>query len=219
MMMIMIIIVVVIIIIIIIITLYQALKTKYHEIKHYKQEQQKFGETLEHIIPSCPVLAKEQYIETHDAMYPHLHLDSCKEIWVKLDNEHWYEHVLESVAAVLEGKVTVLWKQQVQTNRSDPNIKPDIILLGNEEGICMLVGRNIIKREAEKILTRSSAHVECKIHNNRDDWNHINIIQTMPEQHAVRARNQGTTENSHIGHCTHTTESTYIKVQSIQHEK
>jgi len=62
---------------------------------------------------------------------PHLHLDSCTEIWVKLDNEQWFEHVLESVAKVLEGKVTILWKQHVQTNRTEPNNKPDIILRGN----------------------------------------------------------------------------------------
>jgi len=83
----------------------------------------------------------------------------------------------------------------------------------------MLVDRNIIKREAEKILNRSSAHVECKTRNNTGDWNDINIIQTIPDQHTAKARNQGTTEKSHIGHRTRTTESTNIKVQSIQHEK
>jgi len=87
--------------------------------------------TLEHIIPSCPILAKEKYIERYDAVYPHIHLDSCKEIWVKLDIEHWYEHILVSVAAILEGKLTVLWKQLVQTYRPDPNNEPDVILLGN----------------------------------------------------------------------------------------
>jgi hypothetical protein len=29
----------------------------------------------------------------------------------------------------------------------------------------------------------------------------------------TKARNQGATENSHIGHCTHTLESTNVKVQ------
>jgi hypothetical protein len=112
--------VIIIIIIIIIISLDQELKTKYHETKYYKQKQQKFGETLEHIISSCPVLAKEQYIERHDTVCSRLHLDSCKELWVKLDNEHWYEHVLELVATILEDKVTILWKKTSanQQNRS-----------------------------------------------------------------------------------------------------
>ena len=29
----------------------------------------------------------------------------------------------------------------------------------------------------------------------------------MPEQHTWRARHQGTTEHSHVGHCTHTSGS------------
>jgi len=98
-------------------------------------------------------------------------------------------------------------------------IKPDIILRGNEEGTCVLVDRNIIKREAEKILNRRSAHVECKTRNNRGDWNHINIIQTIPERHTVKARKQGTTDNSHIGHCAHIAGRTNTRVPSIQHEK
>jgi hypothetical protein len=37
------------------------------------------------------------------------------------------------------------------------------------------------------------------------------------EQHTGKTWSQGTTENSHIGHCTHTSESTNVKVQQIQH--
>ena len=36
------------------------------------------------------------------------------------------------------------------------------------------------------------------------------------EQHNTRAQNQGTTK-SQIGHCTHTSESTTVKVQDILH--
>ena len=31
----------------------------------------------------------------------------------------------------------------------------------------------------------------------------------------VRARNQGTTKDSHIGHCTHTAESANVNIQNI----
>jgi hypothetical protein len=41
----------------------------------------------------------------------------------------------------------------------------------------------------------------------------------MPEQHTRKAQNQGTTENSHTGHCTHTAESTDVKVQNVYHGK
>ena len=39
----------------------------------------------------------------------------------------------------------------------------------------------------------------------------------MPEQHNGKPRNQGTTDNNHIGHRTHTSESADAKVQNIQH--
>jgi uncharacterized protein YpmB len=40
--------------------------------------------------------------------------------------------------------------------------------------------------------------------------NILKITQTMPEQHTGKARNQVTTENSHIWHCTHTAESANV---------
>jgi hypothetical protein len=46
----------------------------------------------------------------------------------------------------------------VQTDRTVPNNKPDIISWDNEKGTCMLIDvamlgdRNVIKKEAEKIL-------------------------------------------------------------------
>jgi hypothetical protein len=51
--------------------------------------------------------------------------------------------------------------------------------------------------------------------NNTINWNHPKIIQKLPAQPIGKARNQGTTENSHIGHCTHTAESADVNVQNI----
>jgi hypothetical protein len=81
-----------------------------------------------------------------------------KELVIKSDSEHWYEHVPKSVETGQVGKVTVLWNEQVQTDRTIPNNKPDIITRGSEKGTCMLIDvaipgdRNVIKKEAEKIL-------------------------------------------------------------------
>ena len=36
-------------------------------------------------------------------------------------------------------KVTILWNLQVQTDRTIPNNKPDIIIRDNEAGTCMLI--------------------------------------------------------------------------------
>jgi len=52
--------------------------------------------------------------------------------------KHRYEHVPKSVESSEEGKVTILWNQQVQTDRTIPNNKPDIIISGNEKGTCVL---------------------------------------------------------------------------------
>ena len=56
----------------------------------------------------------------------------------KLDKKHWYEHVPKSVETSQGGKVTILWNQHVQTDRTIPN-KPDIIIHENEKGTCMLI--------------------------------------------------------------------------------
>jgi len=37
---------------------------------------------------------------------------------VQLDKKHWYEHVPKSVQTSQGGKVTILWNQQVQTDRT-----------------------------------------------------------------------------------------------------
>ena len=48
---------------------------------------------------------------------------------------------------------------------------------------------------------------------------YLKIIQKIPERHTGKAQNKGATENSHIGHCTHTLESTNKKTQNVQHGK
>jgi hypothetical protein len=81
-----------------------------------------------------------------------------RNLGVKLDSELWYEHVPKSVETSQVVKVTILWNQQVPTNRTIPNNKPDIIIRGNQKGTCMLIDiaipgdRNVIKKGAEKIL-------------------------------------------------------------------
>ena len=60
----------------------------------------------------------------------------------------------------------MLWNQQVQTVRTIPNNKPDIIIRDNEKGTCMLIDvaisgdRNVIKKEAEKILKYKDLTIE-----------------------------------------------------------
>ena len=66
---------------------------------------------------------------------------------VHLDKKHWYEHVPESVETSQRGKVTIFWNQQIQTDRTIPNNKPDIIIRDNEKGTCMLIDVTITETE------------------------------------------------------------------------
>ena len=87
---------------------------------------------------------------------------------VQLDKKHWYEHVPKSVETSQGGKATILWNQQVQIDRTVPNNKPDIIISDNEKGTCMLIDvaisgdRNVIKKEAEKILKCEDLIIEIQ---------------------------------------------------------
>jgi len=81
-----------------------------------------------------------------------------KETGLELDNKHWYENIPKSVEMDQEGKAIILWNQQVRTDKSIPNHKPDIIIHDNKQGMCMLIeaaipgDRNVITTKASKIL-------------------------------------------------------------------
>jgi len=97
-----------------------------------------------------------------------LHFNICKETGVQLVKKHWYEHVSKSVETGQGSDVTILWNQQVQTDRNIPNNKPDIIIRDNEKRTCMLIDvaisgdRNMIKKEAEKILKYKDLTIEIQ---------------------------------------------------------
>ena len=115
---------------------------------------------------ACLILAKEQYIKRHDRVCAQLHFNICKETGVRMGKKHWYEHVPKSVETGQGGNVTILWNQQVQTDRT--NNKPDIIIRGNEKRTCMLIDvaisgdRIVIKKEAEKILKYKDLTIEIQ---------------------------------------------------------
>ena len=87
---------------------------------------------------------------------------------VQLYKKHWYEHMPKSVETSQGGKVTILWNQQVQTDRTIPNNKPDIIISVDEKGTCMLIDvvisgeRNAIKKEAENAIRYKDLTIEIQ---------------------------------------------------------
>ena len=86
----------------------------------------------------------------------------------KIGQKRWYEHVPKSVETSQGGKVIILWNQEVQTDRTIPNNKSDIIIRENEKGTCMLIDvaisgdGNVIKKEAEKILKYKDLTIETQ---------------------------------------------------------
>ena len=96
------------------------------------------------------------------------HFNICKEIRVQLDKNHWYEHIPKSVETGQGGNVTMLWNQYVQTDRPIPNNISDIIIRDNQKRTCMLIDvavsgdRNVIKKEAEKILKYKDLTIEIQ---------------------------------------------------------
>ena len=101
-------------------------------------------------------------------MCAQIHFNICKETAVQLDTKHSYEHVPKSVETSQGGKVTILWYQQVQTDRTILNNKPHIIIRDNEKGTCTLIDfslsgdRNVIKKEADKILKYIDLKIEIQ---------------------------------------------------------
>ena len=91
-----------------------------------------------------------------------------KKIWVKLDNEHWYDHAPKSVEKSNEVKITGLWNHQVRTERTTPKKKLDIIIRDNKQGTSMLTDAaicgdgNVIKKEAGKILKYKDFIIEIQ---------------------------------------------------------
>jgi hypothetical protein len=87
---------------------------------------------------------------------------------VKLDKEHWYEHVPKSAETSHEAKVTILWYQQVHIDRTIPNTVPHIIIHDKQKGTCVLTDvaisgdKSVIKKEAEKILKYKDLTIEIQ---------------------------------------------------------
>ena len=87
----------------------------------------------------------------------------------------------------------------MQTDRTIPNNKPDIIIRDNEKGPCMLIDvaisgdRNVIKIEAEKILKYKDLTIEIQRMWNvkarvmpvitGGDWDPLQIVQKIRERH------------------------------------
>jgi hypothetical protein len=95
------------------------------------------------------VAAQDQALQTKYHTTKILQTETDSKCWLcqQLDKEHCYEEVPKSLETSRVGKVTILWKQWVQTDRTVPNNnKLDIIIRDNETGTCMLMRQKCDKK-------------------------------------------------------------------------
>ena len=77
----------------------------------------------------------------------------------KIRERTLYYLLPQSVETSYEGKVTILWNQQVRTDRTIPD---------NTQGTCLSIdfaisgGRNVTKKEAQKILNYKDLIMEVQ---------------------------------------------------------
>jgi len=100
----------------------QAINTNYFRKKILKQLRnstfrlcKEHEETIDHLISGCPILAKtSQDMIVHTHTHTHTQYSLCKELGIET-TENWYTHKPESVCE--HEDITVLWNQEVQTER------------------------------------------------------------------------------------------------------
>jgi len=78
-------------------------------------------------------------LSKQDIVCAQVQVNICQEIGAQLGNVRLCGHVRVMVVTSRETKATILWNQQVQTDRNIPNNKPDIIICGNVKGTCLSI--------------------------------------------------------------------------------
>lgn len=151
----------------------QALRTRYIEKKIYKATQdskcrmcKQSDETVDHVMAACPVLAAGEYIIRHDRVCTLLHFKICEHLHIPLSTNKWYRHKPNTVSTNQDGSTTILWNQQITTDRKVAHNKPDIVV--RTPNMCLIIDvavpsdSNIIRKEAEKIIKYRSLEIEIK---------------------------------------------------------
>ena len=86
-----------------------------------------YEETIDHIMSGCPERAKTEYIPRHKAVV-YIHWKTRQHYNIQVSNK-WYEH---EPATVTENKeATILWWNEIHTDREIAANKPDIVIKEN----------------------------------------------------------------------------------------
>lgn len=148
----------------------QALRTKYHEVKILKTGQDSkcrickiHDETIYHVASGCPELAKNEYVKRHNQICAYIHWELCRDNKFKTP-KRWYQHVPSSVED--SQSVTIIYDEQVHTDRTISANRPDIIVKNKLTRTCTIIDvavpmdDHVDRKEAEKMLKYRDLSIE-----------------------------------------------------------
>ena len=112
------------------------------------------GETINHILSECKMLAQKEYKGRHDNIARLVYWKLC----CKFDmsrGEKWYEHQPEGV--VENEKCKILWDMTIQCDHVIEARRPDIVVVEKENNKAIILdiaspwGHRVYEKEGEKI--------------------------------------------------------------------
>ena len=102
----------------------------------------------------------------HDKVCTYLHYSICKALGTETTDK-WYTHVPKPV--YVEGDVTVLWNQEVHTDREATANRTDIIIKNKKKektwtliDVAIPADRNVVQKEVERKLKYKSLCIEIQ---------------------------------------------------------
>lgn len=111
------------------------------------------------------MLAPTEYLARHNKVAKYIHWVICRYLGVSTE-ERWYEH--QPKANIKREGITVMWDSPIQTDRTIPANRPDIVIYDKKKQMCLLIeitvpdDGNIITKENEKLNKYKDLEIEIQ---------------------------------------------------------
>ena len=124
-----------------------------------------YDETIQHIISGCPMFSTTIYLQRHNNLAKYIYIQLANKFSIPV-TQQWYqcepEKIIENNAA------KILWDFSVQTDKTIPHNKPDILLVDKDERKAYVIDiacpsdYNVVKKRREKINHYTDLAIEIK---------------------------------------------------------
>ena len=94
------------------------------------------GETINHIVSECKMLAQREYKRRHDNIARNIHWELCGELDIDRAKK-WYEHQPEGVSR--KGNTKILWDFNIQCDHEIEARRPDIVVVNEDAKECKII--------------------------------------------------------------------------------